>query len=87
MGRTARLAAVALLAGVLSAAAIMLAQGDRPPPPVRRVVEAEPAPADPLRAELARCRGMAAEEEDPACEAAWEEHRRRFFARSRGDAR
>lgn len=87
MGRTARLAAVALLAGVLGAAALMLAQADRPAPPVRPPVSAEPAAADPLRAELARCRGLAAEDEDAACEEAWEEHRRRFFARGRGEGR
>jgi conjugative transfer region protein TrbK len=36
---------------------------------------------DPLARELARCRaiGMAAKD-DPACEAAWAENRRRFFS-------
>ena len=36
---------------------------------------------DPLAAELQRCREISmAAKDDPACEAAWAENRRRFFA-------
>ena len=40
-----------------------------------------PAAADnPLAAELARCRSIGtAAQDDPSCEAAWAENRRRFF--------
>jgi len=39
------------------------------------------APADPLAAALARCRGIGlAVADDRACKAAWAENRRRFFA-------
>ena len=40
-----------------------------------------PASSDPLARELARCRviGMAAKD-DPGCDAAWAENRRRFFS-------
>jgi conjugative transfer region protein TrbK len=38
---------------------------------------------DPLRAELARCRTLAATADDAACRAAWEVNRRRFMGESR----
>lgn len=47
------------------------------------VVEEQAMPAvptnDPLRAELVRCRALPPGGEDPACRAAWDESRRRFF--------
>ena len=41
-----------------------------------------PPTADPLRAELERCRTITPEDlaTDTACQAAWAENRRRFFA-------
>jgi conjugative transfer region protein TrbK len=87
VGRTAKLAVVALVAGVMAATAIKLALDERPLPAPRPAPATKQEDADPLRAELARCRGLAADEEDEDCEAAWEEHRRRFFARGRGEAR
>ena len=51
------------------------------------VVEQEAAPLvpppDPLTAELLRCRTLPPQTDDPACRAAWEESRRRFFGESR----
>ena len=51
---------------------------------------AEPSAAvsdDPLRETLQRCRSLAPEalETDTACQAAWEENRRRFFGTSTND--
>lgn len=86
MGRTTRLAAVALLAGLMAATAITLALEERQAPTVRSVPVVEGVESDPLKAELARCRSLAAGTEDIACSEAWEEHRRRFFARGRRDA-
>lgn len=51
------------------------------------VGESQDGPAveeqDPLRAELARCRTLAATADDAACRAAWEVNRRRFMGESR----
>ena len=42
------------------------------------------APAtDPLMMELVRCRALPSQVDDPACRAAWEDNRRRFFGESR----
>lgn len=41
------------------------------------------ATADPLRAELARCRTLPANADDARCRAAWEINRRRFMGESR----
>lgn len=38
-----------------------------------------PVASDPLRAELIRCGSLPPQADDPACRAAWEENRRRFF--------
>lgn len=38
---------------------------------------------DPLRAELIRCGALPPQSNDPACRAAWDESRRRFFGESR----
>ena len=81
MSRSATIAGVALAAGILLATAIVIAVDDRP---------AEKAPprteaigADPLRAELDRCRTLTMP--DAGCEAAWEDHRRRFLGRDPAD--
>jgi conjugative transfer region protein TrbK len=49
--------------------------------PADRAAAGAAAPRDPLARELRRCQaiGMAAKD-DAACEAAWAENRRRFFA-------
>lgn len=39
--------------------------------------------ADPLMAELIRCRALPPQVDDPACRAAWDENRRRFFGERR----
>ena len=38
---------------------------------------------DPLLAELSRCRALSPQVDDPACRAAWEGNRRRFFGETR----
>ena len=78
MSRSAKIAGVALAGGILMATAIAIAVDDRKP------AMPMPAPADlarpgPLRDELARCRNLTMP--DSGCDAAWEEHRRRFFGR------
>ncbi len=75
--RIGRAVAFALVGAVLLATVIHM--GNRAP------VTPIPAPtahiADPLDAELARCREIARPEDvDDACRAAWAEMRRRFFA-------
>ena len=42
-----------------------------------------PQAPDPLMAALIRCRALPAQADDPACRAAWEENRRRFFGERR----
>ncbi|MFA7504706.1 MAG: putative entry exclusion protein TrbK-alt [Burkholderiaceae bacterium] len=78
MSRSAKIAGVALAGGVLMATAITIAVDERkpkaPPPSPQEL-----APHDPLRDELARCRTLTMP--DSGCEAAWEEHRRRFLGR------
>ena len=67
----------------------MVALRDPAPPAAHYAVGEAPdaqAPAntDPLRAELARCRTLPAEDgEDARCQAAWEVNRRRFMGESR----
>lgn len=81
MSRSAKIAGVALAAGILLATAIVIAIDDRPAekaPPQIVVVG-----ADPLRAELDRCRTLTMP--DAGCEAVWEDHRRRFLGRDRAD--
>jgi len=75
--RIGRAAAFALVGAAILATGIRM--GGHTPPPQR------PAPAapvaDPLDAELARCRDIARPEDvDDACRAAWAKVRRRFFA-------
>ena len=40
-------------------------------------------PTDPLVVELIRCRALPPQVDDPACRAAWDENRRRFFGERR----
>ncbi|ALR20918.1 putative entry exclusion protein TrbK-alt [Sphingobium baderi] len=78
MSRSARIAGVALAGGILMATAIAIAVDERkqaaPLTPA-----AVPASSDGLRDELARCRTITMP--DSGCDAAWEEHRRRFLGR------
>ena len=71
-------AVIALIAAALATAV----QFDRESAPERNV--ADLSAGDPLRAELERCRTIRPEAlaADTACQAAWAENRRRFFAPS-----
>ncbi|MBA3054987.1 MAG: hypothetical protein FP826_08645 [Sphingomonadales bacterium] len=81
MSRSAKIAGVALAAGILLATAIVIAVDDRPAEKAPPRIEA--IGGDPLRAELDRCRTLTMP--DAGCEAAWEDHRRRFLGRDRID--
>ncbi len=83
MSRSAKIAGVALAAGILLATAIVMVVNDRPAEKAPPRIEA--IGADPLRAELDRCRTLTMP--DAGCEAAWEDHRRRFLGRDRVDRR
>ena len=50
---------------------------------VEQVTEPATAAADPLMTELIRCRALPPQVDDPACRAAWEDNRRRFFGERR----
>lgn len=78
MSRSAKIAGVALAAGILLATAIVIAVDDRPEEKAPPQIEA--IGADPLRTELDRCRTLTMP--DAGCEAAWEDHRRRFLGRN-----
>lgn len=70
----------------------MVALSDPAPPAAHFAVgeapdAAAPASADPLRAELARCRTRPADSDDARCQAAWEVNRRRFMGESRSYVR
>lgn len=81
MSRSAKIAGVALAAGILLATAIVMAVDDRPAEKALPRIAA--IGADPLRAELDRCRILTMPDAD--CEAAWEDHRRRFLGRDPAD--
>ncbi|MGH6836267.1 MAG: putative entry exclusion protein TrbK-alt [Methylocella sp.] len=73
-----RLGATGLLGLALFGAAIALHDSDVPEP-----IRIFPAvvPADPLAAELTRCRKLGSEAAgNPACEEAWANNRARFFS-------
>ena len=78
------------VAGVIATAGTLaLVALNRPASPGSRyaVVE-QPAAStaaapDPLMAELIRCRALPPQVDDPACRAAWDENRRRFFGERR----
>ncbi|WP_341021148.1 putative entry exclusion protein TrbK-alt [Brevundimonas diminuta] len=76
MSRSAKIAGVAMAGGILMATAIAV---DDREPIAPMPSPAELAPHDRLRDELARCRTLTMP--DAGCEAAWEEHRRRFLGR------
>ena len=78
------------VAGVIGAAGTLaLAALHRPAGPESRFAVVEQtaasaaAPADPLMAELIRCRALPPQADDPACRAAWDENRRHFFGERR----
>jgi conjugative transfer region protein TrbK len=78
------------IAGAAAATGIVALVALRDPAPqgARYAVgESQDGPAvddqDPLRAELARCRTLAATADDARCRAAWEVNRRRFMGESR----
>lgn len=77
------------IAGVIAVAGTLaLASLHRPSGPDSRfaVVERDvPTSAlpDPLMAALIRCRALPPQVDDPACRAAWEENRARFFGERR----
>lgn len=73
-------AGMVAVAGTLAIAALHRPAADRGRYTVVEVVPvAAVTPADPLRAELLRCRTLAPGVDDLACRAAWDESRRRFF--------
>lgn len=66
----------------------LVALHDPAPAPARFTVttgaeEATPAKADPLMAELLRCRDLPAGSDDATCREAWEVNRRRFMGETR----
>ncbi len=75
--RITRAGAIAMLGiAILAAAITMSARPKSPSQPAAQVKS-----ADPLDAELARCRAILRPEDvDDACRAAWAEVRRRYFA-------
>jgi conjugative transfer region protein TrbK len=78
MSRTAKIAGVAAVAGLMMAVAIATAI-DRP---AQRPIQTAPPSdgPDPLALELARCRVLTTP--DGGCDAAWEASRRRFLGES-----
>lgn len=76
MSRSAKIAGVALAGGLLMATAIAIAVDEREPA-APLPSPADLTPYDPLRDELARCRTLTMP--DSGCDAAWDEHRRRFI--------
>jgi conjugative transfer region protein TrbK len=77
------LPAVARAAGLLIVAIAMIAAALHFRAPTSRIGVQRPKPLavdDPLAAELKRCEVIAEQaKDDPACEKAWAENRRRFF--------
>lgn len=82
-----RALAIALGMPALGVAALFTLREPAPSDPRYSVTEGREAaserPRDPLAAELARCRTLAADQVDERCHAAWEVNRRRFFGESR----
>jgi len=75
--RIGRAAAFALVGAAILAAGISLHRAPSPAPATAPAMQS----ADPLDAELARCRDIVRPEDvDDACRNAWAEVRRRFFA-------
>ncbi|MDC7812819.1 putative entry exclusion protein TrbK-alt [Sphingomonas koreensis] len=76
--RTAKIAGVAALAGLMMAVAILAVTRDRAPtpPPMPAIARDTEGPSR-LARELDRCATLTLP--DSGCEAAWTENRRRFF--------
>ena len=80
MSRTAKIAGVAALAGLMMTVAIVaVSRPSAPVPPPRLAIPAEGG-RDRLARELDRCATLTMP--DSGCEAAWAENRRRFFRQS-----
>lgn len=82
--RSVTIAGAAAAIGIVA----LVASSDPGPPSARYAVADSsdtqpPATADPLRAELMRCRTLPADADDARCRAAWEANRRRFMGESR----
>ncbi|WP_116969003.1 putative entry exclusion protein TrbK-alt [Blastomonas sp. UPD001] len=77
MNRTAKIAGVAALAGMM--VTIGIVSVSRPEPEPATVPVASELPAQPSAADLRRCRTITMPES--GCEAAWEAKRRQFFGR------
>ena len=77
MSRTAKIAGVAALAGMMMAVAILAATDDRKPSPAPHVAATADEGHDLLARELDRCATLTMP--DSGCEAAWAANRRRFF--------
>ena len=81
MSRTAKIAGVAALAGLMVTVAIVrVTRPDEPAPPPALARPAEEG-GDRLALELDRCATLTMP--DAGCEAAWAENRRRFFRQDR----
>lgn len=77
-------AGVVAVAGALAVVALHRPADDDSRYAVTEQEAAFPARApDPIRAELIRCGALPPQSSDPACSAAWNESRRRFFGESR----
>lgn len=82
-----RMLAIALAMPAIGITAVVALRGGEPPASRYSVTETVPVEAerhrDPLVAELARCRTIAADSVDDRCHAAWEAHRRHFYGERR----
>ena len=80
-------AAIAAAAAATGVAALIMLSHAQPPAAHYRVGDTSDEPAtpnaDPLLAELTRCRTLPADADDARCRAAWEVNRRRFMGESR----
>lgn len=77
MSRTAKIAGVAALAGLMMTVAILAVTHDRTPAPPPRLAVPVEGGRDRLAHELDRCATLTMP--DSGCEAAWAANRRRFF--------
>lgn len=77
MSRTAKIAGVAALAGMMIAVAIVAGTEQHAPPASLPTAMRSSEGPDPLARELARCGTLTMP--DAGCEAAWAANRRRFF--------
>jgi len=77
MSRTAKIAGIAALAGMMMTVAIVAITHDRAPAPLTPSAVRAPEGQDRLARELDRCATLTMP--DSGCEAAWAANRRRFF--------